>query len=67
MPLLKTLESVSYRLFGNIAPKFLSGVFEFKEHLSKAGIKIYPETYVSLMFLIATLTIPVSVVALGAD
>jgi len=64
MPLLKTLESVSYRLFGGMAPKFLSGVFEFKEHLAKAGIKIYPETYVSLMFLIATLTIPVSVVAI---
>jgi archaeal flagellar protein FlaJ len=64
MPLLKTLEGVSYRLFGGIAPKYLGGVFEFKEHLEKAGIKIYPETYVSLMFLMATLTIPVSVAAL---
>ncbi len=64
MPLLKTLEGVSYRLFGSISPKFLSGVFEFKDHLARAGIKIYPETYISLMFLIATLTIPVSVVAL---
>ena len=64
MPLLKTLEGVSYRLFGGIAPKFLSGVFEFKEHLAKAGITIYPETYISLMFLIATLTLPVSIVAL---
>ena len=64
LPLLKTLEGVSYRLFGGIAPKFLSGVFEFKEHLSKAGIKIYPETYISLMFLIATLTLPVSIVSL---
>jgi flagellar protein FlaJ len=64
MPLLKTLEGVSYRLFGNISPKFLGGIFEFKDHLAKAGIKIYPETYISLMFLIATLTIPISVVAL---
>ncbi|MGD9130149.1 MAG: type II secretion system F family protein [Candidatus Bathyarchaeota archaeon] len=64
MPLLKTLEGVSYRLFGSLSPKFLSGVFEFKDHLAKAGIKIYPETYISLMFLIATLTIPVSIVAL---
>jgi flagellar protein FlaJ len=64
MPLLKTLEGVSYRLFGSVSPKFLGGVFEFKEHLAKAGIKIYPETYISLMFLIATLTIPVSIVAL---
>jgi len=64
LPLLKTLEGVSYRLFGGIAPKFLSGVFQFKEHLTRAGIKIYPETYISLMFLISTLTLPVSIVAL---
>ena len=64
MPLLKTLEGVSYRLFGGIAPKFLSGIFEFKVHLAKAGIKIYPETYISLMFFMATLTIPISVAAL---
>jgi len=63
MPLLKTLEGVSYRLFGSVSPKFLSGVFEFKDHLARAGIKIYPETYVSLMFLIATLTLPVSIIA----
>jgi flagellar protein FlaJ len=64
MPLLKTLEGVSYRLFGSISPKFLGNVFEFKEHLAKAGIQIYPETYISLMFLMALLTLPVSVVAL---
>ncbi|MCJ7614336.1 hypothetical protein MUO71_06215, partial [Candidatus Bathyarchaeota archaeon] len=63
MPLLKTLEGVSYRLFGSIAPKFLRGVYGFKLHLARAGIKIYPETYVSLMFLIATLTLPVSIIA----
>ena len=64
MPLLKTLEGVSYRLFGGVSPKFLSSMLDFKTHLAKAGIKIYPETYISLMFLIATLTLPVSVVAL---
>jgi len=64
MPLLKTLEGVSYRLFGSISPKFLSTMFEFKEHLAKAGIKIYPETYISLMFLMATLTLPVSIIAI---
>ncbi len=64
MPLLKTLEGVAYRLFGNFSPKFLSGVFEFKEHLTKAGIKIYPETYISLMFLFVMLTLPVSIIAL---
>ncbi len=64
MPLLNTLEGLSYRIFGRISPKFLSGVFEFKDYLSKAGIKIYPETYVSLMFFVALLTLPVSIVAL---
>jgi archaeal flagellar protein FlaJ len=64
LPLLKTLEGISYRLFGGIAPKFLSGIFEFKEHLTRADIKIYPETYISLMFLVATLTLPVSVISL---
>ena len=64
MPLMKTLEGVSYRLFGTIAPKFLGKIFAFKLHLAKAGIKIYPETYLSLMFLIALLTLPVSIVAL---
>jgi flagellar protein FlaJ len=64
MPLLKTLEGVSYRLFGSISPKFLGTMFEFKEHLAKAGIKIYPETYISLMFLMATLTLPVSIIAI---
>ena len=64
MPLLKTLEGVSYRLFGGVAPKFLGRVFEFKEHLAKAGIKIYPETYISLMFLMALVTLPVSIIAL---
>jgi flagellar protein FlaJ len=64
VPLLKTLEGVSYRLFGSVAPKFLGSVFEFKDHLAKAGIQIYPETYISLMFLMALLTLPVSVVAI---
>jgi len=42
----------------------LSSVFEFREELSKAGMKIYPETYVSLMFFLALLTAPVTVVAI---
>jgi len=64
LPLLNSLEGWSYRLFGNIAPKFLSKIFEFKGNLKRAGMKIYPETYVTLMFLSAVLTIPVTVVAL---
>ncbi len=64
MPLLKTLEGVSYRLFGSFSPKFFGKFFNFKEHLTKAGIKIFPETYVSLMFLMSLLTLPISIVAI---
>ncbi len=64
LPLLNKIEGWSYRVFGGIAPKFLSNIFEFKGNLKKAGIKIYPETYVTLMFMSAVLTIPVTVVAL---
>ena len=64
MPLLETLEAWSFRLFGGIAPFFLKRVYQFKDKLDKAQIKIYPETYVSLMLFIALLTIPVSVISL---
>jgi flagellar protein FlaJ len=64
LPLLKKLEAWSFRLFGGIAPSFLKHVFEFKSMLERAKIKIYPETYVSMMFLTAILTIPVSVISL---
>ncbi len=64
MPLLKTLEAFSFRLFGGIAPKFLKNVYQFKNTLNKARIKIYPETYVSLMLFIALLTVPVSVISI---
>jgi flagellar protein FlaJ len=64
LPSLEALEALSFRLFGGIAPFFLKHVYQFKGLLEKARIKIYPETYVSMMFLIAILTIPVSVVSL---
>ena len=64
MPLLEKLEAWSFRIFGRAAPSFLKHVFEFKDYLEKAKIKIYPETYVSLMFFLATLTLPISIVAI---
>jgi flagellar protein FlaJ len=64
LPFLEKLEAWSFRLFGGIAPSFLKNVFEFKSMLERAKIKIYPETYVSMMFFTATLTIPVSVISL---
>jgi len=63
LPLLNSLEGWSYRIFGRFSPKFLSGIFEFKEYLERAGIKIYPETYVSLMFFLALLSLPVTIAA----
>jgi len=64
LPLLDVLEGWSYRLFGRIAPRFLKNIFEFKDYLEKAQIRIYPETYVSLMFFAALLTLPVSIAAI---
>ncbi|UCB59655.1 MAG: type II secretion system F family protein [Candidatus Bathyarchaeota archaeon] len=64
MPLLDTLEGLSFRFFGRIAPAFLKNVFEFEGYLKRADMRIYPETYVSLMFFVALLTLPVSAAAL---
>jgi flagellar protein FlaJ len=64
LQLLETLEAWSFRLFGRAAPTFLKHVFEFKNCLERARIKIYPETYVSLMFFAAALTLPASVISI---
>jgi flagellar protein FlaJ len=61
---LESLEAWSFRVFGRLAPYFLKNVFQFKDKLDRAKIKIYPETYVSMMFFMATLMIPVSVVSI---
>lgn len=64
MPFLETLEAWSFRLFGRVAPSFLKHIFEFRDYLDRAKIKIFPETYVSLMFFIAVLTLPVSITSM---
>jgi len=64
LPFLETLEAWSFRLFGRFAPSFLKHVIEFKDYLERAKIKIYPETYVSLMFFIAALTLPVPIISI---
>jgi flagellar protein FlaJ len=64
LPFLETLEAWSFRVFGRIAPSFLRNVFEFKKYLERAKIKIYPETYVSLMFFTALLTVPITILSL---
>ncbi|MGQ9530910.1 MAG: type II secretion system F family protein [Candidatus Bathycorpusculaceae bacterium] len=65
MPFLETLEAWSFRIFGRVAPSFLKHVIEFKDYLERAKIKIYPQTYVSLMFFIAVLTLPISIVSIA--
>jgi flagellar protein FlaJ len=62
LPFLETLEAWSFRIFGKSAPSFLKNVVELKDYLEKAKIKIYAETYVSLMLFIAFLTVPISAV-----
>jgi flagellar protein FlaJ len=64
LALLDKFEAWSFRLFGRFAPYFLKNVFpQIKGSLEKGRVKIYSETYVSLMFFIALLTLPVSVIA----
>jgi flagellar protein FlaJ len=64
LPFLETLEAWSFRIFGRIAPFFLKHVVEFKDYLERAKIKIYPETYVSLMLFISVLTIPATIISI---
>ncbi|MEM3627313.1 MAG: type II secretion system F family protein [Candidatus Bathyarchaeia archaeon] len=64
MPFLETLEAWSFRIFGKVAPSFLRHVVAFKDYLERAKIKIYPETYVSLMFFVAVLTIPITIISI---
>ena len=63
MPLLKKLEGWSFRLFGGLAPFFLQHGLGLKKMLERARIKIYPETYLSLMLFVATLTLPITVIS----
>lgn len=60
----ESLEVWSLRVFGRFAPFFLKNVIEFKTYLERAKIKIYPETYVSLMFFVAVATLPVPIISL---
>jgi flagellar protein FlaJ len=66
LPLLDKLEAWSFRLFGGIAPYFLKNVFpQLKGSLEKGRVKIYHETYISMMFFFALLTLPVSIFAVA--
>ena len=64
LPWLDTFEGWSYRLFGGFAPRILGDIFEFADSLEKARIRIYPETYISLMCFSALLTLPVTIISI---
>lgn len=65
MPLLDKIQTLSFRLFGKVAPYFLKKVFpSLGGALERGRVKMYPETYVSLMFFIALLTLPISILAI---
>jgi len=64
LQLLDTIEGWAYRLFGKLAPRFLGNVFEFKDMLQKAEVKIHPITYVSLMFFVTLLCVPVVIISI---
>ncbi|MHA1171670.1 MAG: hypothetical protein ACTSQ3_06295, partial [Candidatus Heimdallarchaeota archaeon] len=42
----------------------MKNIYAFKSTLEKARIKIYPETYVSMMLFVAMLTIPISALSI---
>ncbi len=66
MPFLDKFEALSFRVFGRLAPYFLKRIFpSLKGSLEKGRVKIYSETYVSLMLFTALLTVPVSVLGVA--
>jgi archaeal flagellar protein FlaJ len=64
LPFLDKFEALSFRLFGRFSPYVLKNIFpNLKNTLEKGRVKIYHETYISLMFFITFLTVPISIVA----
>ncbi|HTY74060.1 MAG TPA: type II secretion system F family protein, partial [Candidatus Nanoarchaeia archaeon] len=62
MPLLEKYEALSFRLFGRMAPYVLTKVFpSTKGSLERGRVRIYAETYISMMFLTALLSVSVSI------
>lgn len=64
MPLSDKIQTLSFRLFGKVAPYLLKKFFpSLKGSLERGRVKMYPETYISLMLFVTVLTLPVSVLA----
>ena len=64
MPLLQKFEALSYRLFSHFAQYFQQHIFQVKGTLEKGRVRIFHDTYVSMMFLTALLTLPISVLGI---
>lgn len=63
MPLQDKIAAFSYRLFGKASPYVLRRVFPtLKGSLERGGVKIYPETYISMMLFFTLITLPVAAV-----
>jgi flagellar protein FlaJ len=63
LPFQDKVAAFSYRLFGGLSPFFLRKVFpSLKGTLERGGVRIYPETYISMMLFFTVLTLPVAAV-----
>lgn len=64
MPLLQKFEALSYRLFGRFAPYFQEHIHPVKASLEKGRVRIFHDTYVSMMYLTVLISLPVSVLGI---
>lgn len=58
------VQAVSYRLFKSLAANMYKGNPEFREKLLAANIRIFPETYLSMMLFAVFLSLPLTVVGI---
>ena len=65
MPLSQKFEALSYRLFGRFAPYFQQHLFPVKEKLEKGRVRIFHDTYISMMFLAVLFTLPISIIGIS--
>jgi archaeal flagellar protein FlaJ len=64
LPLSQKFEALSYRLFGHLAQYFQEHIFPIKNSLERGRVRIFHDTYISMMFFAALLSLPVSAVGI---
>jgi flagellar protein FlaJ len=63
LPFQDRVAALSYRLFGKASPYILQRVFPtLKGSLERGGVKVYPETYISMMLFFTLITLPVAAI-----